>query len=58
MLATNAFPALVPAARHRIVPVYDHALTTEPLTDAQWDSIGWRNFQGVSDAGNRIAPRA
>jgi len=54
MLATNAFPALVPAARRRVVPVYDHALMTEPLSDEQWAAVGWRRFQGVADAGNRF----
>jgi len=54
MLATNAFPALLGAMRRRVVPVYDHALMTEPLSDEQWDSVGWRRCQGVADAGNRF----
>ena len=54
MLATNAFPALVPAAGRRIVPVYDHALMTEPLSEEQWAAVGWRRYQGVADAGNRF----
>ena len=54
MLATNALPALVPAMRRRVVPVYDHALMTEPLSDEQWEAVGWRRHQGISDAGNRF----
>ncbi len=54
MLATNAFPGLVGSLRRRIVPVYDHALMTEPLSDEQWAAVGWRRYQGVSDAGNRF----
>ena len=54
MLATNAFPALVGAMRRRVVPVYDHALMTEPLTSEQWSAVGWRRYQGLSDAGNRF----
>ena len=40
--------------RHYVVPVYDYALMTEPLSHAQLDSIGWRNRQGIGDAGNRF----
>lgn len=54
MLATNAFPALVGSARRRIVPVYDYALMTEPLSDAQWAAVGWRRYQGLADGGNRF----
>jgi len=54
MLATNAFPALLGAMRRRVVPVYDHALMTEPLSDEQWAAVGWRRYQGVADAGNRF----
>lgn len=28
LVATNAFPGLVPAIRHQVVPVYDHVLVT------------------------------
>jgi glycine/D-amino acid oxidase-like deaminating enzyme len=54
MLATNASPGLVPAMRRRIVPIYDHALMTEPLSDERWAAVGWRGYQGVADAGNRF----
>jgi len=54
MLATNVFADLLGAMRRRVVPVYDYALMTEPLSDAQWADIGWRGHQGVSDAGNRF----
>ncbi|MBI5935718.1 MAG: FAD-dependent oxidoreductase [Chloroflexi bacterium] len=51
-LATNAFPPLLKRLSHYIVPVYDYALVTEPLSAAQRESIGWKNRQGVGDAGN------
>ena len=54
MLATNAFPALLGAMRRRVVPVYDHALMTEPLGEEHWAAVGWRGHQGLSDAGNRF----
>ena len=51
MLATNAFPALLKRLRPYTIPVYDHALMTEPLTDDQLATIGWQNRQGFGDAG-------
>jgi len=53
-LATNVFPSLVKRVRPYIVPVYDYALMTQPLTEAQLDSIGWRNRQGVGDSANHF----
>jgi glycine/D-amino acid oxidase-like deaminating enzyme len=54
-LGTNAFPSLVRRLRPYIVPVYDYVLMTEPLSDAQLASIGgWRNRQGIGDAGNQF----
>ena len=53
-LATNAFPPLLRRIRSYVVPVYDYALTTQPLSDEQLASIGWRNRQGFSDAGNQF----
>ncbi|WP_349878917.1 FAD-dependent oxidoreductase [Micromonospora sp. HUAS YX12] len=54
VLATNAFPPLLRRLRSWIVPVYDYALTTEPLTGAQRDAIGWRQRQGLADTGNQF----
>ncbi|WP_347350584.1 FAD-dependent oxidoreductase [Intrasporangium sp.] len=53
-LATNAFPPLLRRLRKYVVPVYDYALVTEPLTAAQLESVGWAGRQGVSDSGNRF----
>ncbi|ADL44532.1 NAD(P)/FAD-dependent oxidoreductase [Micromonospora aurantiaca (nom. illeg.)] len=54
VLATNAFPPLLRRLRSWIVPVYDYALMTEPLTGAQRDAIGWRHRQGLADTGNQF----
>ncbi|MEZ5383587.1 MAG: FAD-binding oxidoreductase [Microthrixaceae bacterium] len=54
LLATNAFPGLVPAIRHRVVPVYDHVLVTEPLSGDVRRSLGWANRQGVGDSANQF----
>lgn len=54
VLGTSAFPPLLRKLRHYVVPVYDYALMSEPLTPMQKDAIGWRGRQGVGDAGNRF----
>jgi glycine/D-amino acid oxidase-like deaminating enzyme len=53
-LATNVFPSLLTRNRLMTVPVYDYVLMTEPLTDAQLASIGWRNRQGLADLANQF----
>ncbi|MFI6767238.1 NAD(P)/FAD-dependent oxidoreductase [Streptomyces sp. NPDC050355] len=53
-LGTNAFPSLVKRVRPYIAPVYDHALTTEPLSEEQLAAIGWKNRQGLSDSNNHF----
>lgn len=53
-LATNAFPPLLKRLNYYIVPVYDYALMTEPLTKAQRESIRWKKRMGVGDAGNQF----
>ena len=51
-LGTNAFPSLLKRVRPYVIPVYDYAMATEPLSEAQLATIGWANRQGVGDAGN------
>ena len=51
ILATNAFRPLLRRLRLSVVPVYDYALMTEPLTPAQLESIGWARRQALADAG-------
>jgi glycine/D-amino acid oxidase-like deaminating enzyme len=40
--------------KHFIAPVYDYALTTEPLTPEQRASVGWPRRQGLSDMANQF----
>ncbi|MGZ4758642.1 MAG: NAD(P)/FAD-dependent oxidoreductase [Acidimicrobiales bacterium] len=54
LLATNAYPGLVPAIRARVVPVWDYVLMTEPLRPDQLDAIGWAGRQGLADASNQF----
>ncbi|GDX17680.1 oxidoreductase [Actinomycetes bacterium] len=54
VLATGAFPSLVPKVNRMIAPVYDYVLVTEPLTEEQKASIGWNEPFGCSDAFNQF----
>ena len=51
LLATSAYPPLVPAIRRYVAPVYDYVLVTEPIPQ---NAIGWRERQGLSDMGNQF----
>lgn len=53
-LGTNVFQPLLRRLRLYTVPVYDYVLVTEPLSEAQLDSIGWRHRQGFGDMGNQF----
>jgi len=53
-LATNAFPPLLKRLSYYVVPVYDYALMTEPLTPEQRESIGWSGREGLSDASRQF----
>ena len=53
-LGTNAFPALIKRDRFYTVPVYDYVLMTNPLSDEQLESIGWKRRQGITDLNNRF----
>ena len=54
VLATNVFPSPLRRARPYVVPVWDHIIATEPLSQSQRDSLGWQGRQGVGDAGNQF----
>lgn len=53
-LATNAFKPLLRRMGYYIVPVYDYAMVTEPLSTSRMKSIGWQNRQGLSDYANQF----
>ena len=53
-LGTGAYPPLLRRLRLYLVPVYDYAMMTEPLSAAQRASIGWRHRQGVGEMGNQF----
>jgi glycine/D-amino acid oxidase-like deaminating enzyme len=54
VIATAAYPAPLKRLGNYIMPLYDHVLMTEPLTESQRASIGWAEGQGLTDAGNQF----
>ena len=50
VLATNGYSHLIPQLKWKQTPVWTHIVLTEPLTDTQLDSIGWKGRQGIEDA--------
>jgi glycine/D-amino acid oxidase-like deaminating enzyme len=54
LLATSAYPPLLRALRHYVVPVYDYVLVTEPLSAEQRAAIGWQRRQGIGDGANQF----
>jgi glycine/D-amino acid oxidase-like deaminating enzyme len=53
-LATNAFPPLLKRLTYYVVPVYDYALMTEPLSRELRAAIGWQGREGLSDSANQF----
>jgi glycine/D-amino acid oxidase-like deaminating enzyme len=54
VLATCAWAAGLPWFRRKITPLYTYISLTEPLTDAQWDAVGWERRQGIEDKRNFV----
>ncbi|WP_309080711.1 FAD-dependent oxidoreductase [Zhihengliuella sp.] len=54
VLATNVYPSLIKRLRWYTVPVYDHAIVTEPLTPEQEAAIGWDGREGLADMNSRF----
>ncbi|WP_327144897.1 NAD(P)/FAD-dependent oxidoreductase [Nocardia sp. NBC_01327] len=53
-LCTSAFQGPLAKVSRHVVPVYDYALMTEPLTSQQLESIGWVGRMGLGDASYRF----
>jgi glycine/D-amino acid oxidase-like deaminating enzyme len=49
VLGLNAYGHKLGLFRNRIIPMCTFIIATEPLSPAQWESIGWKNRQGLSD---------
>jgi glycine/D-amino acid oxidase-like deaminating enzyme len=54
ILGTGAFRPLLRRIGNYVIPLWDYALMTEPLTAAQLASLGWKDRRGASDLGNQF----
>jgi glycine/D-amino acid oxidase-like deaminating enzyme len=49
VIALNAYGRKLGLFKNRIFPISVFQIATEPLSETQWDSVGWKNRQGLSD---------
>jgi glycine/D-amino acid oxidase-like deaminating enzyme len=49
VLGLNGYAPKLGFFRDRVLPLCSYVIATEPLTAAQWASIGWRHRQGIAD---------
>jgi glycine/D-amino acid oxidase-like deaminating enzyme len=52
VVALNAYAQKLGFFKGHVIPISVFQVATEPLTKAQWESIGWQNKQGLYD--NRV----
>lgn len=50
--ATEAYSCRLPGLRRSIIPMRSNAIATEPLTQEQWERIGWRGAEGIYGGAN------
>jgi len=49
VLGLNGYAPKLGFFRNRVLPLCSYVIATEPLTPAQWESIGWQHRQGIAD---------
>ena len=49
VLGLNGYSQKLGFFRNRVMPLCSYVIATEPLSKAQWESIGWQNRQGIAD---------
>jgi len=54
LLATNAFKTNVKKIHRRVSAIRDRIVVTEPLTEEQMASVGWKNRQGIYDTRTQL----
>ncbi len=54
LLATNAYAAGHRHIRRRVAAIRDRIIVTEPLGDAQMESVGWQHRQGIYDTRTQL----
>jgi len=50
VLALNGYAPQIGVLKDRVLPLCNYVVATEPLSPAQWSSIGWTGREGLSDA--------
>lgn len=48
VVATEGYTAAQPGFRRNLLPLNSSMLVTEPLTDEQWEQVGWQHADGLS----------
>ncbi|MHB8319556.1 MAG: NAD(P)/FAD-dependent oxidoreductase [Acidimicrobiales bacterium] len=54
VIATNAYAQSFPELRRYLFTIYANIIVTDPLTDEQWDRVGWTPKVGIED--KRVMP--
>lgn len=54
VLAGESYLSRFPSLRRRVMPVYSLITLTEPLSPAEWQTIGWEAREGLSSATNMV----
>lgn len=49
VIALNAYANKLGFFKNRSFPISVYQVSTEPLSESQWESIGWKNRQGLYD---------
>lgn len=49
VLGLNGYAPRLGFFRDRVIPLCNYVIASEPLSRAQWESIGWQHRQGISD---------
>ncbi len=55
VIALNAYANKLGFFKNRVFPIGVFQIATEPLSEAQWASIGWQNRQGLYDMRNMFS---
>ena len=49
VLGLNGYAPKLGFFQNRVMPLCSYVVATEPLSAAQWESIGWKNRRGIAD---------
>jgi gamma-glutamylputrescine oxidase len=55
VLATNAYGTRLGYFRAGVLPLHSHVLATAPISENDWRSVGWGEFDAFSDDRDRVA---